>query len=463
MSAPATSPRPITLRDATAFFLPLVLVAQLMMVSHTVIMAWLARGRLPTESIAAFAIAFALNGLLSSMFRPLHQIALFFVTDRRSVRRVWSFGMSLAVLAMAFIWAAALTPLGDWIYGGLLGASPAVVHEARAASLIFALIFPFQCTRNVAAGLLMVARHTLLITYGTMLRFASLIVWLVLLSYVLHGAQLGAAALVGCIGVEALFMVTFARPFHRARPAAAGRLPGYGEIWRFSWPLIFNAMLENGLVVVINVFVGRLPDPDRGLAAFGVVRGLLMLMMSPLRNLAQTTQALTRGREDLRPVLRFAWLAVAAFTALIAVLFYTPLRDVILARVMGLSPGLQAAVEPAVLLFLVTPPLWGVGAAYRGLLAGARQTGVLAITGGLRLAAALVISAAGLFWPHANGAVLGVLAMAGAFGCEAVWLGRSLNRLMRAGVAYPERTSPPDASPAAGTSQSPKTRPASAD
>ena len=39
----------------------------------------------------------------------------------------------------------------------------------------------------------------------------------------------------------------------------------------------------------------------------------------------------------------------------------------------------------------------------------------------------------------------------------------SLNRLMRAGVAYPERTSPPDASPAAGTSQSPKTRPASAD
>jgi progressive ankylosis protein len=459
MSAPPAPARPLSLRDAAAFFLPLVLVAQFMMISHTVILGWLARGRVPTESLAAFAIAFALNGLLSSVFRPFHQIALSFISDRRSIRRVWSFGMFMVLGDMAFIWAVALTPLGDWIYGGLLGAGPVVVREARQASLIFALIFPMQCTRNVAAGLLMVARRTLLITYGTVLRFASLVVLLIVLSRVLHGAPLGAAALVGCIWVEALFVVSFARPAHRSRPLATEAPPGYGEMWRFSWPLIANAMLENGLVVLINVFVGRLPDADLGLAAFGVARGLLMLMMSPLRNLAQTAQALTRNRDDLRKILRFSRFVMGCFMAIIAVLVYTPLRDVILADVMGLAPRLQAAVEPAVLLFLVTPPLWGLAAVYRGLLAGARQTGVLAVTGGARLVAVLAISSLALLWPHTNGAVLGVLALAGAFGFEAVLLGRSLRGYLRSGVAFPEG----GGTRRAGPVLHPAARPSSAD
>ena len=40
--------------------------------------------------------------------------------------------------------------------------------------LIFAFIFPLQCTRNVGAGLLMVRRRTLLISYGTGVRVLSL-------------------------------------------------------------------------------------------------------------------------------------------------------------------------------------------------------------------------------------------------------------------------------------------------
>jgi Na+-driven multidrug efflux pump len=439
---PTLSTRTVTARDAAAFFLPLIFMAQLMMISHSVIHAWLARGALPTEALAAFSIAFAVNALLSSAFRPLHQIALSYVTDRRSILRVWRFGMTLAAGNTLLIGALALTPLGDRVYGGLLGAGPAVVAQARAASLVFALIFPLQCTRNVAAGLLMVHRHTLLISYGTLLRIVALVGLLLALSPVLAGATLGAAALVGCIGVEAAFVAFLARPFFRGRPRSEGDPAGYGDLWRFSWPLIANAMLENSLIVLVNVFVGRLAQPDLNLAAFGVARGLLMLMMSPLRNLAQTAQALTRSREDLAVVLRFSWQAIGVFAALIAVLFYTPLRGVVLGGLMGLSPALQAAVEPAVLLFLVTPPLWALGAVYRGLLAGARQTGVLAVTGGVRLAAVLAVSSVCLAWPQANGAVVGVLALAGAFGCEAALLGRSLRRHVRNGVAFPSRQPP---------------------
>jgi progressive ankylosis protein len=449
MTASSSPGRTFTHRDAAAFFLPLIFMAQLMMISHTVIHGWLARGRVPTESLAAFSIAFAINALCSSIFRPFHQIVLSFVGDRRSLRRVWSFGMVFVLAAVVGILCVALTPLGDWVYGGALGAGPVVVREARQASLILAFIFPLQCTRNVGAGLLMVRRQTLLISYTTGVRLAALLGLLLVLGLVLDGAVLGAAALVGCIGVEAAVVVAVAWPFYHGLPEASREPPAYGEIWGFSWPLIANATLENGLTVLVNVFVGRLPNPDLNLAAFGVTRGLLMLMMSPLRNLAQTAQALTRTREDLRQVLRFTRLAFAAFMALIALIFYTPLRAVFLGRVLGLAPQLQAAVEPAVLLFLATPPLWALGAAYRGLLAGARQTGVLAFTGAVRLAAVLAIAGAGLAWPGANGAVVGVLALGGAFGAEAALLGRSLRGHLRNGTAFPSRDpAPPGGVPA---------------
>jgi progressive ankylosis protein len=438
MSASTPPAHTISLREAAAFFLPLIFMAQLMMISHTVIHAWLARGSFPTESLAAFSIAFALNALLSSIFRSMHQIALSFGSDRASFGRVWNFGIVMAVASTGTILAVAFTPLGDWVYGGLLGAGPLVVRDARAASAIFAFIYPLQCTRNVAAGLLMVHRHTLLISYGTAVRLLSLGALLVALSGTLSGASLGSAALVGCIAVEMTFVMIFAAPFYRRLPASAGPPPGYGEIWRFSWPLIANAMLENGLIVLVNAFVGRLENADLNLAAFGVARGLLMLMMSPLRNLAQTAQALTQTRADLGQMIRFSRFATAGFMALIVLLFYTPLRGIVLGRVMGLSPALQAAVEPAVLLFVITPPLWALSSAYRGLLARARQTAVLAATGTLRLGAVLAISSVCLAWPQANGAVVGVLALAGAFLGETVWLGRSLRGYLRDGVAFPE-------------------------
>jgi Na+-driven multidrug efflux pump len=137
-------------------------------------------------------------------------------------------------------------------------------------------------------------------------------------------------------------------------------------------------------------------------------------------------------------VLRFSRWTIAAFIALIVLLFYTPLREAILAGAMGLAPELRAEVAPATLLFLVAPPMWALAATYRGLLAGARHTGVLAVTGGVRLLAVLAVSSACLAWPQANGAVVGVLALIAAFASEAALLGRSLNGHLRHGRAFSE-------------------------
>ena len=40
-------------------------------------------------------------------------------------------------------------------------------------------------------------------------------------------------------------------------------------------------------------FLGRLENPDLALAGFGVVYGLVRVVLAPIRNLTQTAQALT--------------------------------------------------------------------------------------------------------------------------------------------------------------------------
>ncbi len=132
------------------------------------------------------------------------------------------------------------------------------------------------------------------------------------------------------------------------------------------------------------------------------------------------------------------------------------MRGLLLEGVMGLGPDLRAEVTPGLLLMVLLPPLWSAAALLRGLLSGARRTGVLAGTGFVRLGAVVSVSALTLAWPHANGALIGVLALGAAYGAEAVLLGGSLRSLLRQGAAFHPAAPDPTVSdsPASGTTVS---------
>src|SRR5690606_7859913 len=144
--------------------------------------------------------------------------------------------------------------------------------------------------------------------------------------------------------------------------------------WRFAWPLIVNSSAEMGVIFVINLFLGRLQRAELAIAAFGVVHGLVSLLMAPMRNLTQTAQTLVARREDVRTIVVFTGQLVAGFTLLALVLFHTPLRDRILRGIMGLTPELAAYAEPALTIAFVMAVFWAATALFRGLLAKARTT-----------------------------------------------------------------------------------------
>ncbi len=342
--------RPLTHKDATQFYLPLIFMAELMMVSHSIIHAFLARLENSKEALAAFAIAFSLQGLLAGFVVIMNPVALSFVTDRQSFFRTLRFGWSTSVLTSGAMWLVALTPLGDLFFGALLGAGPGVVVQAKWAALGFSFILPVVVVRQVANGVIMQHRRTYLITLGTLLRLGVLVGSLGLLTRFFPGAAAGALALFVGIFTETVFVSWVVRPFLELLPGAGKTpsskdpsydAPSYEDLWRFTWPLMVNQFSENGLAVLINIFLGRLLRADLALASFGVVRGLVMLLNGHMRNLAQTAQALVKTREDMRVMLRFSLRVILFLTGAVALLIMTPLPGMEMHSVMWMTKELS--------------------------------------------------------------------------------------------------------------------------
>jgi hypothetical protein len=180
---------------------------------------------------------------------------------------------------------------------------------------------------------------------------------------------------------------------------------------------------ENGVAFIINLFLGQLSKPDLAIAAFGVVNALVKVVLSPLKNMVQTVQALMHSREDVPVLLKFAAGLQLIFVGIIFGVFYTPLRALVLEGVMGLTLELSHYLTPGVKMIFIVAIFWGFSAVFRGMLVAIRSTFAIAVTAGIRLIVIAVVGSTTLFFPNLNGAVVGVMAMGSAFTAESLVLG----------------------------------------
>ena len=413
----------LTLKTIVLFFLPLIFMSELIQLSHVITNAFLARLLAPREIIAAFSIAFGLNIMASGVTMATIQTGICFITDRTSFRRLLRFCLILVLIPFIVVEFIALSPVGQTVFGDWMGTSPGVVSQARWASAIMGLwTFPILI-RNLCYAMAMNKRRTILITYATAVRLVSLIGFLFVFSIWFDGAIVGAMATVAGMTVEATFMVVATRSYFLNLKKTTDQPAGAKEFWSFSWPLMLMQITENGVMFVLNFFLGQLKNPDLAIASFGIVYGLVRIILAGPRNLVQTSQSLVHGREDLRAMFQFTFGLILFYCGLIFVLFYTPLNEWILEVVMGLTAELSGYCQNAVKLIFLIAIFWATTATLRGTLSSMRKTLVIAVTAGVRMVVFAGISFFAFLYPHLNGAVLGVFSFAGAFAAETILLG----------------------------------------
>ena len=232
----------VTLGSAYRFFVPLILMTELNMISKSVINAALARSPDQNVTLAAFHVAFTLYFAISSSTEVCSLITLAYLKSKRALRPLVRFMTVIVAIPWAVAQALAFTSLGDWAFGGMFGGSEAVVVQAKTAVFLLSFSAPVLLVRSICFGLILMRQKTMFITYATSIRLISLAGSLFVLPRFLDGAAVGAAALLTCMTIETMVAIFFARKLYRALPSGdeAGGVtpPGFARQWRFSWPLM---------------------------------------------------------------------------------------------------------------------------------------------------------------------------------------------------------------------------------
>lgn len=332
--------RPLTMREISLFFFPLLLNVQMMSVSHSIINAGLARQSDFVVALAAFSVAMVLHLLIASPSYQNHTITIAMVRGRRSLRGTILFVLLVATYVSLMLSLVAFTPLGDFVLGRLLGVSGEIALHAKAVLAILVFLPFLTGFRGFFQGLVMQARHTGLVSLATIVRVVALLGFLALGHRWFGGAELGAFALLACIAVETALMGGFAWRCRIRHTGDADERSAL-EILRFAFPLAYSSCLQQSVPLLINAIISRLPDGPLALASFGVIRGFIFLLAGPMRNLLQAYQTLVRTDADYRVLVRFfRW--VGSGLAILTLIIAFPLSGPVLGGLMGLDAATRA-------------------------------------------------------------------------------------------------------------------------
>ena len=201
-------------KEIAAFFLPLSATNLMLVVSHSIVNAGVARTNQPELSLAAYALARSLVRLIENPVFMVRQTVVSLVKDQDSYRRVRRFIYSITTIVTAIIALMAFTPLGYHAFHDIMGATSEIAHQSHLALRILVLM-PFAAvTRNLYHGTAILSRKTMLVPKSSALRLLIMtgLIFPLALYTELPGAVSASISFIGAFIIEALMMRARAKP-----------------------------------------------------------------------------------------------------------------------------------------------------------------------------------------------------------------------------------------------------------
>ena len=151
---------PLTLHRFARFYAPLAATSLLLTLTNPLLISAMSRGVNPTIALAGFGVAFSLCGVLYSPVLVSQQVAAAKLLNGRRFRPIQSFWLRIGALSSLVAVAVAFTPLGDWVFGRVMGVSGDIFDEARTALAVLAPIPLLTSVRAVHQGRLVAGHRT---------------------------------------------------------------------------------------------------------------------------------------------------------------------------------------------------------------------------------------------------------------------------------------------------------------
>ena len=423
----------LTLRRFTRFYAPLAATSLLLTLTNPLLTSAMSRSVNPAVALAGFAVAFSLCGVLYSPLLVGQQVAATRLLAGGQFGPIRAFWRRIGTLLSLVTLAVGLSPLGDWVFGAVMGVSGDIFDEARLAITLLAPVPLLTAIRAVHQGRLVAGHHTDPIALATGARTAVLALVAVLLTVSTSGgAWMGAAAFTLGLLVETMLVAgataAFDPPAHAVVPADEGPDDADARLLRFSTPLMANTLLWWSTPLLINSVLARSPFPAEAIAAFVVVEGVAWFLAAPVGQFQHVGVALVDCKQTHRAVRRWLLSLAAGVALLLGMVSLPAIRHVVLGAIFGLDAGLLSDIGAALPFAIAYPLLYGHRQYYQGLFMRSGRSDAVGWGAVLRVATVLGVAVAGLGPLGQSGATLGVLSAVAGLVVEGLFLERVARR-----------------------------------
>jgi hypothetical protein len=335
----------LTYRKIFLFWGPLALTWLMMAFEQPFLIAFIARLNDAKFNLAAFGIAGSFALIIESPIIMLMSASTALVTGRNSYKKLKRFtdilnagitGIQLIIL---------IPPIFYYIVTGLMEVPEDVARLAHIALIIF---LPWAASigyRRFYQGILIRNDLTRRVTFGTMVRLSVIVIMGLILYFAgVKGAYVGAGAMslaVLCEAIATRIMVSSTlKTLIQTEDEENGNL-NLRSIAKFYFPLALTSILSLGVQPFVTFFLGRSRMAVESLAVLPVVSSLVFIFRSMGLSFQEVNIALIgKGKQNYRVLRNFAVFLGLLVTILITALALTPLADLWLVNVSGLSTEL---------------------------------------------------------------------------------------------------------------------------
>lgn len=420
-----------TVRQMLALWLPLAASIVMMVLEPSIINIGLGRTLDAEMALAAYGVAFSLALLVEAPILMLLDASVARSNSQAAFALVRRFTVVLGLIVTAIGLAVSLTPLYGLIVEQLMNIPADVAARARPTLQVLSFwSFPIAW-RRAHQGLLIRAGRTAVITVATGVRLVSLAggIFGGLLILPQRGALVAGLAMDLSVVIEAVLITLATGPVLReghygTNPSDDTPSLTLRELWRFYWPLLGTTILRQSTRPLLNAGIAAASMARVSLAAWPVAWGLATLIAGPAWSLQQLTTALASDASAYQRVRRFSLSLSLLFSALLALVVFTPLYSLVMGGIYNLSPELQALARPALQIMTLLPLVMGAQSVLRGSLIRGGCTGTVrtAMTLNVGVLGLTLVAGVTLFSPA--GALLAAIATLAGNLAELAWLRR---------------------------------------
>jgi Na+-driven multidrug efflux pump len=341
------------------FWFPLALMWIVMALELPVINSIVARMDNPKENLAIFGVIFSLALVIEGPIIQMLSAATAIVTHYNNYKKLLKFMHAAAALLTLIHFICAIPPVFSTIAINLLNVDPQLVP---AAGRSFFIMLPWTASigyRRMWQGLLIQNGRTVAVTLSMLLRMTVTcgVLFAGYFTGLFTGAALAAVSLTTGVMGGAFFAACFAKKTIRTlkNTNSENKAISWKKLTFFYIPLALTSFVTMANRPILTAGIGRSQNPLESLAIWPVIISFMFLFQGFPLSFQEAAISLLGKKENTRKLKKFV-IFLSAFTFFFYLLIiFSPLKQLLLKTVMGLSDDLIKLAELPLIILLVLP------------------------------------------------------------------------------------------------------------